>query len=142
MNKNNDEAFSNLPQQAVYAKILSWGVNFGLAFLLVAFGLYAFGILEPQSSFDLITHSWDLPLQEYLQKTGSPKGWDWVYLLDKGDYLNFAGVAWLALISGVCYLYLAFSFFKGKQKALFWVACTELFLIAVAAANVLHVGAH
>ncbi len=135
-----DCQFENLPQQQIYAKILLWGVRFGLFLFLSTFILYTTGLLPPLIEITTVTEHWHLPLQEYLVQTQSPKGWQWLTYFNQGDYLSFAGIVWLPLLSAICYTYLAITFIQSKDYGFFFIAIAELTLITISAGNLLHLG--
>jgi hypothetical protein len=47
---------------------------------------------------------WDLPVDEFLERTGAPAGWEWLRLLGYSDYLALACVALIGTVTLVCYL--------------------------------------
>ncbi|KJU82949.1 hypothetical protein MBAV_004846, partial [Candidatus Magnetobacterium bavaricum] len=49
----------------------------------------------PPVPVDELPKLWGLSVHEYLEKTGIHTGWAWLHLLGKGDFLNFAGIAFL-----------------------------------------------
>jgi hypothetical protein len=90
--------------QQVYARWLDWGTRLSLAVLVAAFLAYVFGLTPAALPLAEMPRFWRLPLERYLALSGSPTGWGWVAMLDKGEYQNLAGVALLGLVTVVCYL--------------------------------------
>ncbi len=138
----NKENFDNLPQQAAYASLLQVLVNTSLVMIIISFIIYLAGILDPLIAISDLPQYWSLPLHEFIAETNSPTGWNWTSYLSKGDYLNFLGIAFMGATSGICYLVMVFSFFKEKNNIALTVAIIELFLILLAASNILAVGGH
>ncbi len=93
-------------EQVIYANILVIGVWTGLALLFVTYAIYLSGLLPSHVDMSLVTANWDKGVNEYLEITHSPHGWGWVYYLTKGDFLNYIGFTFLALMTVVCYLVL------------------------------------
>ncbi len=153
------EAAQNLPggqelsaeaneEQLLYAKILAIGMYIGLGILLVTFGLYLTGILAPAVPIGEISNYWTLSAHEYLEAINHDflhrdhliDGWSWVYVLNKGDFINFLGIAILALVTIVCYLGILPTLFKKKDWIYAAIAITEVVILALAASGVVSVG--
>lgn len=92
------------PEQLVYADLLNIGMKLGLAGMILCFVLYVSGILSPEVPLADLPRYWGMPLNDYLAATGAPTGWDWMWRIHKGDYLNLLPVAFLATITIACYL--------------------------------------
>jgi hypothetical protein len=90
-------------EQRLYARWLDWGTRIGLALLVLSFGIYVLGFLDPLVSHQDLVRLWRLPVDQYVASTGAPTGWAWLQHLHKGDYLNFVGVAVFTTITLVCY---------------------------------------
>jgi hypothetical protein len=90
-------------EQIVYARWLDVGTRIGFAVLVLTFGIYVFGLLEPLVPEHDLPRLWTLPADRYVAASGAPTGWGWLGFLGRGDYLNVLGVALLATITLVCY---------------------------------------
>jgi hypothetical protein len=90
--------------QALYARWLDFGTRAGFAATLVAFLIYASGLVPPFLALDALPQYWGLPVGEFLRQTGAPSGWRWLDLLGRADYLNLACMALLCLVTLLCYL--------------------------------------
>ena len=90
-------------EQQIYARWLDLGTRLGFAVLVLTFGIYVLGLLEPLVAPQELARLWSLPVDRYVAASGAPTGWGWLALLGKGDYLNFVGIALLASITIVCY---------------------------------------
>ena len=77
-----------------------------------------------------------------LAATGIEPGWRWVFLLHRGDFLNFAGIAFLAGVTIACYLAISAIFFRKRDLVYAWLSVVEVAVLALAASGVLAVGGH
>lgn len=129
-------------EQIAYAKILDLGMKVGLCALVISFGLYVLGIVEPHIPLQDLPKYWKLPVHEYLQQTGIHQGWSWLYMLNKGDFLNFVGIAFLAGVSIICYLRIIPSLFRKKDTIYAFLAIAEVVVLVLAASGLLKSGGH
>ena len=90
--------------QEFYARWLGAATRIAFAAALVAFVVYAGGLLPSFVPLDALPALWGLPVGEYLARTGAPTGWGWLRLLDYADYLSLACVALITAVTLVCYL--------------------------------------
>jgi hypothetical protein len=116
------------PEQLRYAVWLQWSGWIGLASLVIAFVVYATGLLAPLIGFDQLPHAWRLPAGEMLQWAGQSPGWGWVRLLDRGDVLNLVGIGFLATCSAAPLLAVVPIYLKRGDRV-FAILC--LFQVAV-----------
>jgi hypothetical protein len=130
------------PEQIIYANLLLIGVWFGLFLLLVTYSLYLSGVLAPHVPISEIPSHWSVSVDQYLHATNSPHGWGWVSLLDKGDFLNYTGFAFLALVTIICYLVLMGSYIRMKDRLYSVICALEIAILAVAASGLLGAGGH
>lgn len=93
----------NLVQER-YARWLDAATRLAFAASLAAFVVYAGGILPSFVPLDALAGLWQLPVGDYLARTGAPAGWDWLRLLGYADYLALACVAMIGMVTVVCYL--------------------------------------
>jgi hypothetical protein len=129
-------------EQLVYAKVLNLGMKVGLAALVISFALYVLGIMEPHIPLQDLPKYWTLPVHEYLKQTNIHQGWSWLYMLNKGDFLNFVGIAFLAGVSIICYLSIIPSLFRKKDIIYAVLAIVEVAVLVLAASGVLKGGGH
>ncbi|GAB6037271.1 hypothetical protein JCM15519_18300 [Fundidesulfovibrio butyratiphilus] len=130
------------PEQVLYADILFWGCWTGLALMIVTYFVYLTGILPPHVPLDQITTLWTQKVAVYLEKGAVPIGWGWTSLLNKGDFLNFLGIALLAGLTMVCYVPLIPAFFKKKDPVFAIIALTEVVVLFLAASGIVAGGHH
>jgi len=91
------------PEQQVYARWLEAGTRIGLGVLVATFAIYVLALLDPLVPHEELARHWLHPVDRYIAATGAPTGWNWHRFLGKGDYVNFVGIATLALVTVACY---------------------------------------
>ena len=128
--------------QLRYARVLLAGKRLGLALLVVAFGVYLTGWRAPHVPMSDLPRYWGLPVAEYLRATGSPSGWGWIAMVGRGDFMNFAGIAFLSGITIVCYLAILPMLFRKRDTAYVVIAILEVMVLVLAASGILKGGGH
>lgn len=91
-------------EQGRYALWLDAASKLGLLMLMVGFLAYVLGFLPPHVPVEQLPALWSQSASAFMERTGSPAGWDWLILVHKGDILNLLGIAVLAGSSLVCLL--------------------------------------
>ncbi len=129
-------------EQVLYANILNIGMLVGLAWLGISFILYISGILEPLIPIDQVQNYWILSVHEYLEQSGIQAGWAWFGNLKYGDMLNFLPIAFLSLLTIVCYITILPGLIRKKDTAFVVIAVLEIIVLAVAASGILGTGGH
>lgn len=134
---------TNAPEEQIkYADILFYGCWGGLALMLVTYLLYVSGIMAPYIPLEVITKSWSVSAHEYLTQNNVPTGWGWTNLLNKGDFLNFLGIALLAGLTIIGYIPLIFAYLKKKDMPYAIIALLEVIVLCIAASGIVGGGAH
>ncbi len=128
-------------EQQVYARWLAWGTRIALVTLTACFLAYVLALLEPLVPPPALVRLWTLPVGEYLAASGAPNGWQWLRFLGKGDYLNFIGIAMLALVTLVCYARLV-PLLIGSGERLYAVLAFLQVVVLFLAATGLVAGGH
>jgi len=129
-------------EQLLYANILNKGMLVGLLGLIVTFVIYGAGILEPKIPLEQVQNYWVMPVSDYLAQTGIHAGWAWLGNLGKGDMLNFLPIAFLSLLTIVCYLAILPGLIRKKDTAYVVLVIVEVVVLAVAASGLLGSGGH
>ncbi len=129
-------------EQVLYAKILNIGMLIGLVGLVVAFIIYCTGILEPLIPLEKVQSYWILSVGEYLEQSGIQAGWAWFGNLQFGDMLNFLPIAFLSLLTIVCYIAIIPGLIRKKDTAFVVIAILEIIVLTVAASGILGTGGH
>jgi len=78
-------------------------------------------------------------LKQFLEKSGTPTGWEWTSMLGYGDVEPLLGISILASGSLFCFLYLLYSFLERGAKVLEFIAAVELFFILTSASNLIQI---
>lgn len=123
--------------QQVYARWLDWGTRLSLAVLIAAFLAYAFGLTPAALPLAEMPRFWRLPLERYLALSGSPTGWGWLAMLDKGEYQNLVGVALLGLVTVVCYLRVLPLLLARRERLQAAIVAAQVLVLLLAASGLL-----
>jgi hypothetical protein len=142
MNTQNKEDLQPSREQIIYANLLIIGVWAGIFILLATYAIYVSGILPAHVDMSVIPQLWGKGVSEYLELTHSPHGWGWAALLTKGDFLNYLGFAFLALMTIVCYLVLVRGYSRQKDWMYAAIAVLEIVVLSLAASGILGAGGH
>lgn len=129
-------------EQAAYAQLLDIGMKIGLLLIVITFAIYVTGIMEPNVAVDEVSNYWDLSAEEYVAETNGHHGWGWVNELDKGDYLNFIGIAFLAGVSVICYLRITPILIGQRDYIYLVLVLVEVAVLVLAASGILKSGGH
>lgn len=140
-----DKSYASLeatPEQLLYAKILERGMYLGLLIILITFGLYAFGVMDPYIPLDKISKYWSMNVNDYLHHANIKAGWAWVGMIKYGDFVNFIGIAILAGVTILCYAAIVPTLLKNKDTVYAIIAILEVIVLTVAASGILGAGGH
>jgi len=129
-------------EQIVYANLLSKGMLFGLAVLIITFLIYMTGLLPSYIPIDELPQHWGKRVYTFNQDLGLPTGWGWLKNVGKGDYLNFIGIAILSGMTIVCYAVIMPILKRKKDTAFFFIALAEVLVLVLAASGLLKSGGH
>jgi len=137
-------------EQLLYARILAAGMYLGLGILLLTFVLYVTGSVAPAVPIHDLPRLWTLSAHEYLEAINHEflhrehlvTGWAWVAVLNKGDYLNFLGIAFLAAVTIGCYGGILPSLVRKKDWTYAAIALAEVLVLVLAASGIIAVGGH
>ena len=135
-------------EQLVYATVLEIGMYIGLLLLFVTFALYVSGAVAPAVPLEQVSNYWSHGVHGYLEAVNGdflhmeepPTGWMWVTMLNRGDFLNFVGIAILAGVTIFCYLAIVPTLRRKKDNAYLVMALLEVLVLALAASGILAVG--
>jgi len=142
MNEQQTQSIKPMPEQITYANMLFIGAWAGIVLMLITYFIYVTGILSPHVDVTVITQNWDKGVDEYLKITHSPRGWGWLKLLNKGDFLNFIGLTLIAVLTIICYLFLVTGYKKRKDWIYFFICVFEIAVLTLAASGILGTGGH
>ncbi len=137
-----DQDLRPMPEQITYANLLFYGAWLGIFILMVTYFLYVTGILSPHVKISAVPQNWGKSVHDYIAATGSPAGWNWVALLGRGDFLNFIGMALLAVMTIFCYIVLIPGYIRRKDWAYTVICVLEVLVLSLAASGILGGGGH
>jgi hypothetical protein len=129
-------------EQVLYAKVLNAGMLIGLAVMVITFIIYMFGILPSFIPPQDIPQYWGMKSSKFIHMFHAPTGWAWVAMTNKGDYLNFVGIALLAALTILCYLVILPILMRKKNAPYIVIAVVEVLVLALAASGILKSGGH
>jgi len=142
MDEKQNVSLEATPEQILYAKVLEKGMYIGLLILLITFGLYAFGVMDPYIPLNKLSNYWSMNVNDYLHHTNIKAGWAWVGMLKYGDFVNFIGIAILAGVTILCYAAIVPTLLKNKDRVYAVLAILEVIILSVAASGILGAGGH
>lgn len=111
------EGVAQSAPQLRYALLLEWGTRVGLLVLAGSFAAYLAGWLPAHVPPHELPRLWSQPVAQFLGQTGSPTGWGWLALLDRGDMLGLAGIGILAGCSALALLALLPMYLQRRDRA-------------------------
>ena len=129
-------------EQIAYAKFLDLGMKVGFLVLVFTFVMYLAGVLTPYIPVSELPQYWGLSVNEYLHATDIHSGWSWLGMLDRGDFLNFVGIAFLAGVTVFCYIRIIPILFRKKDTVYGILAVIEVLVLVLAASGILKGGGH
>ena len=129
-------------EQVIYAKILNAGMLIGLVTLVIAFILYTIGFTQPLIPLEQVQTYWIMSVHDYLNQSGIQTGWAWLGNLEHGDMLTFLPIAFLSLLTIICYLTILPVLIRKKDTAYVVIAILEIAVLALAASGILSSGGH
>jgi hypothetical protein len=127
-------------EQLQYARWLDIGTRIGFGLLIATFALYASGLVAPHIPMTELPSLWVLPVDQYLAATGLPTGWGWLRLAGESDVMNFAGIAFLSLVTLGCYLRIAASYLRRGDSAMALIVAAEIAVLLLAASGLVSGG--
>ncbi len=126
--------------QERYARLLAIGTNTGLAMLVVLFGIYMLGLVDPHVPHERLPEIWHLPSSDFLELARLEAGWGWTARLRHADILTLLGIVTLAFCSVPCLLAVMPIYWRSRQRMLFAICGLEVAVITMAASGLLSVG--
>ena len=121
----------------LYARWLDRATKAGFAISLVAFLVYASGLVPAFVPPSELARYWTLPVDRFIAATGAPQHWAWLHYLGYSDVLNLAAVALLALVTPACYARLLPKLFAQRDWLQLALAGAQVIVLVVAASGLL-----
>lgn len=125
------------PDQERYARLLAIGTNAGLALLVILFGIYMSGLVDPHVPHERLPDLWHLPSNDFLELVRLEAGWGWTARLHHADILTLFGIVALAFCSVPCLLAVMPLYWASRQRLLFAICALEVLVIVAAASGYL-----
>ena len=125
------------PDQLRYARLLAIGTNAGLGTLVVLFGIYMLGVLDPHVPHERLPALWHLPAGELLEHAGISAGWGWATFVHRADILTLVGIVMLAFSSVPSLVAVMPVYWRAGQRMLFAICAMEVAVIVLAASGLL-----
>ncbi len=135
-----DKKIKATEEQLAYANILELGMKAGLLLLIVIFIIYLSGLLPAHVPVRDLPKYWGMPVHKYLAATHIHSGWSWLYMIGKGDFLNFVSIAFLAGVTILCYLRIIPILYRKKDMMYVVFSVIEVLILALAASGILKAG--
>ena len=121
-------------EQLRYARVLELGARIGLAVAVAAFALYVSGVLPGRVPLAALPELWSLPLADYLHRSATPVGWQWLGLALHGDFASLVGIALLATVSIAC-LAAVIPVYARRSDRVYVALCVLAIAVLVLAAS-------
>jgi hypothetical protein len=122
-------------EQLRYARLLDALSRLGLVVLVASFIVYALGLLPAQVPVERLPELWGLPVGEFLERTRSSTGWQWLASIRHGDVASLLGIVLLAGCSLPCLLAVVPLYLRRGDKALAWLCFGEVAVVLLAASG-------
>ena len=130
-------------RQLRYAALLKWGTRIAFAVMIVTYLLYVTGITEPYVPRDELIIHLDKDVTGFVEATGVPTDhWGWLKLMNKGDFLNYAGILIRTLLTIAGILTLIPSYMKDRNWIYATIVTLELAVLLLAASGIVSIGSH
>ena len=126
-----------MSEQLLYARWVNAGTRAGFVVLIASFLAYVFGLLDPLLRLQDLPRLWTLPVDRFVAVTGAPTGWGWLRHLERGDYLNFVGVAMLCFVTVLCYGRIVPALFNSGDRIYAALAIAQIVVLLTAASGLL-----
>ena len=119
----------------LYARWLDRATSAGFAISLGAFLVYVGGLVPAFVPPAELPRYWALPVDRFIAATGAPQQWAWLHLLAYSDALNLAAVAFLALVTPLCYARLLPLLAAQREWLQLVLACAQVLVLVIAASG-------
>ncbi len=125
------------PINRVFAAVQQTGVRIGVTLVVVGFALYASGLMAPYLSIEVLTRNWGMASAAFIEHTGMPRGWEWVWLLGYSDILALAGLVLLTSVIVVAYAFMAVLWARQRNLKYLLLSILQLGVFVLAASGLL-----
>ncbi|MFO7820810.1 MAG: DUF1634 domain-containing protein [Lentisphaeria bacterium] len=130
-------------RQLRYATLLKYGTRLAFAVMIITYLPYITGIVKPFIPRAELVHCLSKPVSEYIEATNAPtRHWEWLTLMGKGDFMNYAGILILTLLTIGGILTLIPSYLKDRNWVYATIVTLELLVLLLAASGIINIGGH
>lgn len=123
-------------EQLSYATVLHWSTLAGFIVLIVTFLAYMLGWLPAFVPLQQLPHLWNLSTEEYLKATGTPTGWNWLFMMGKGDFASLLGIAVLSGCSVACIAAIMPIYAKARNTTYLMICVVEIAVLLLSASGI------
>lgn len=134
------EPVSQPEEQLLYARLLAAGSRLGLVLLVLSFGVYLTGWLQPHVPLEQLPQLWQHPAHRFRDLAGMPAGWGWLALVHRADIAGLAGIAVLAGCSLPALLALVPVFLRRGERAAAVLSAAVAVVVLLAASGLMSQG--
>jgi len=138
MDLNTEKEAQDQRLQDIYARWLDRMAKAGFVATLVALLVYLSGAAPAFVPLAELPSLWSLPVARYLELTGSPTGWAWVRLLDRGDYMSLVAIVSFASTSIMCYLRILPVLISDRERVYALIAAVQIGVLLLAGSGLLN----
>jgi hypothetical protein len=121
--------------QERYARWLDRCTTAAFALSVASFLAYVSGPLSPYVALEQLPAYWNLPLEEYLERTQAPRGWEWLGFIGYGDYLNYLGISMFALVVLICHVAVVPHLLRRGERLIAGLAVAQAVVLLGAASG-------
>jgi hypothetical protein len=125
------------PEQKRYSTYLHYGAWLGIGVMLLSYMVYLFGIVDPYVPMERLTEYWAMSSEQYLARAGVPSQWGWVVLVGHGDFLNFAGIALMGLLTVGGLLMLLPAYMRKRDWPFVLIVLLQILVLGASISGVL-----
>jgi hypothetical protein len=118
--------------ERIYLRVLVGSTVACSVLLVLAFVAYLAGWLDPVVPIARLPELWSLPADRYLAASGTPRGWGWLALADRGDMANLVPAASIASIALACVAAVAIHYSRKGERLLAVIAWLQVAVLLVA----------
>ena len=115
--------------QLKYSDILHILSILGMALLAIGFVLYFFQIIESTIPPSELPKYWSMPVDKYIEATGTATGWNWLNNIGSSDSISFATLVYLSLVSVACFLAILPIYIKHKDKYYVMIVIVQILVL-------------
>ena len=123
-------------EQLTYAKVLHWSTIAGFIALIVTFVAYMLGWLPAYVPLQKLPHLWGLPTAEFLKAAHVPTGWNWLFMMNKGDFASQLGIAILSGCSILCIAAIIPAYAREKNITYIAICVLEIIVLVLSASGI------